>query len=113
LVSHAGNSDHPEVPNQYWKGAAFDQPQALWRASPIAHFKNARTPMLLIHSEGDLRCNIEQSEQIHTALCTMNVPTRFVRYPRETSHGLSRMGPPDLRMHRLGEIISWWKRWMA
>ena len=113
LVSHAGNSDHPEVPNQYWKGAAFDQPQALWRASPIAHFKNARTPMLLIHSEGDLRCNIEQSEQIHTALCTMNVPTRFVRYPRETSHGLSRMGPPDLRMHRLGEIISWWKRWMV
>jgi dipeptidyl aminopeptidase/acylaminoacyl peptidase len=113
LVSQAGNSDHPEVPNRYWKGAAFDRPEALWRASPIAHFKNVRTPMLLIHSEGDLRCNIEQSEQIHTALCTLGVPVRFVRYPRETSHGLSRMGPPDLRIHRLHEIISWWKHWMA
>lgn len=112
LVSHAGNSDHPEVPNRYWKGSAFTNPKALWAASPVAHFDGVKTPMLLIHSEGDLRCNIEQSEQIHTALCTQNVPTRFVRYPRETSHGMSRAGPPDLRIHRLLEITAWWKHWM-
>jgi len=113
IVSHAGNSDHPEVPDQYWPGSAFDRPDALWRASPIAHFRTVRTPMLLIHSEGDLRCNIEQSEQIHTALCTLGVPTRFVRYPLETSHGMSRAGPPDMRIHRLHQITQWWKRWMA
>ena len=66
--------------------------------------------MLLIHSEGDLRCNIEQSEQVHAALAVQNVPVRFVKYPRETSHGMSRAGPPDLRMHRLGEILAWWKK---
>ena len=40
------------------------------------------------------------------------VPNRFVRYPRETSHGMSRAGPPDLRIHRLREILAWWERWM-
>lgn len=110
LVSHAGNSDHPEVPDRYWPGAPWARPQALWRASPIAHFARVRTPTLVIHSEGDLRCNIEQGEQIYTALCTLGVPARFVRYPRESSHGMSRAGPPDLRLHRLGEIVRWWAR---
>jgi acylaminoacyl-peptidase len=55
---------------------------------------------------------VEQSEQVHTALCTQGVPTRFVRYPKETSHGMSRAGPPDLRIHRLQEILGWWGRWM-
>jgi acylaminoacyl-peptidase len=100
------------VPNTYWKGSAFTDPRAMWKSSPIAHFGNVRTPMLIIHSEGDLRCNVEQSEQVHTALCTQGVPTRFVRYPKETSHGMSRAGPPDLRIHRLHEILGWWGRWM-
>ena len=113
LVSMAGNSDHPEVPGRYWKGAPFTDPRALWKSSPIAHFGRVRTPMLVIHSEGDLRCNVEQAEQVHTALCTLGVPTRFVRYPRETSHGMSRAGPPDLRIHRLREITAWWAKWLA
>ncbi len=113
IVSHCGNSDFPSVPGVYWKGSAYGDPTALWKSSPIAHFSKARTPMLLIHSEGDLRCNIEQSEQIHAALAAQNVPVRFVRYPRETSHGMSRSGPPDLRMHRLNEILAWWKRMFA
>lgn len=112
VVSHCGSSDFPEVPNTYWRGSAFRDARAMWDSSPIAHFKNARTPMLIIHSEGDLRCNIEQSEQIHAALVVQDVPVRFVRYPRETSHGLSRAGPPDLRLHRLGEIRQWWHKWM-
>ncbi len=110
IVSHCGNSDYPNVPGIYWKGAAYSDPSAMWKSSPLRAFSKARTPMLLIHSEGDLRCNIEQSEQIHAALCAQSVPVRFVRYPRETSHGMSRAGPPDLRIHRLNEIVSWWQR---
>ncbi|MFN3683141.1 MAG: alpha/beta hydrolase family protein, partial [Fimbriimonadaceae bacterium] len=76
--------------------------------SPIAHFARVRTPMLIIHSEGDLRCNVEQSEQVFVALKQRGIPARFVRYPRNTSHGMSRNGPPDLRIHRLNEIVRWW-----
>jgi dipeptidyl aminopeptidase/acylaminoacyl peptidase len=110
VVSHCGNSDYPDVPGVYWQGSAYTDPKAMWKSSPIASFGKARTPLLLIHSEGDLRCNIEQSEQIHAAMVVRGVPTRFVRYPRETSHGMSRSGPPDLRIHRLNEILEWWKK---
>ncbi|MBX3356215.1 MAG: S9 family peptidase [Phycisphaeraceae bacterium] len=108
LSSMCGTSDYPEVPDLYWPGVAWDRPQALRRSSPITCFKGVRTPTLIIHSEGDLRCNIEQGEQVHAALVTQGVPTRFVRYPRETSHGMSRSGPSDLRIHRLRQILQWW-----
>jgi dipeptidyl aminopeptidase/acylaminoacyl peptidase len=113
MVSMAGNSDLVDFPGQEWKGGPFTDPSALWKASPLAHFAKVRTPMLIIHSEGDLRCNVEQGEQVHAALCTLGVSTRFVRYPRETSHGMSRAGPPDLRIHRLREIVAWWARWLG
>ncbi|MCC6907818.1 MAG: S9 family peptidase [Phycisphaerales bacterium] len=112
LVSKFGNSDYMSLPDHYWEGNAWDRPEARWNASPIKYFKGVKTPMLIIHSEGDLRCNIEQAEQVFTALKLQNVPARMVRYPRSTSHGMSRGGPPDMRLHRLHQITDWWKRWM-
>lgn len=109
LVSMAGSSDYPLVPGEYWPGNPWDDNQEIWKQSPIRAIRNVSTPTLVIHSEGDLRCNVEQSEQVFAALKVLGVPTRFVRYPRSTSHGMSRCGPPDLRIHRLGEILGWWK----
>lgn len=112
LVSKFGNSDYMALPDHYWEGNAWDRPEARWNASPIKYFKGVKTPMLIIHSEGDLRCNIEQGEEVFTALKLQNVPARMVRYPRSTSHGMSRGGPPDMRLHRLAQITEWWARWM-
>jgi len=110
LVSMTGSSDYPLVPGEYWPGNSWDDNQEIWRQSPIRSIRNASTPTLVIHSEGDLRCNIEQGEQVFAALKMLGVPTRFVRYPQESSHGMSRCGPTDLRIHRLGEILNWWKQ---
>jgi len=112
LVSMAGTSDFPNTPDEYWEGNAWDRPEVLWSQSPLAYLGNAKTPTLIIHSEGDLRCNIEQGEQVFTALKTLKVPTRFVRYPRSTFHGFSRGGPADLRIHRLEQILGWWKKYL-
>ncbi|MCK4873893.1 MAG: S9 family peptidase [Phycisphaerales bacterium] len=112
LVSMAGSSDFPNVPDEYWEGCAWDRPEALWNQSPLKHLGNAKTPTLIIHSEGDLRCNIEQAEQVFTVLKMRKVQTRFVRYPRSTSHGMSRGGPTDMRIHRLGQILDWWKKYL-
>lgn len=115
MVSMAGNSDFPFNKDAYFKGTAWGDLkdiEELWKQSPIAYFKSVKTPMLIIHSEGDLRCNVEQSEQVFTALQQEGVPSRFVRYPSNTSHGMSRNGPPDLRLHRLNEILGWWRRWL-
>lgn len=116
MVSMAGNSDFPFNKNGYFKGIAWGDHQdikELWAQSPIAYFKKVKTPMLIIHSEGDLRCNIEQSEQVFTALQQEGIESRFVRYPSNTSHGMSRNGPPDLRMHRLNEITAWWRKHLS
>jgi dipeptidyl aminopeptidase/acylaminoacyl peptidase len=113
LVSLFGNSDYIDAPDSYWPGNAWDRPEDLWRMSPLKYLGDCKTPTLIIHSEGDLRCNVEQSEQVFTALKLNNVPTRFVRYPASTSHGMSRSGPPDMRIHRLEQILQWWKEYLG
>lgn len=112
LLSMSGNSDYVDEPDRYWPGNWWSRPEARWEQSPIRYLGDAKTPTLIIHSEGDLRCNVEQSEQLFSTLKTLNVPTRFVRYPSSTSHGMSRSGPPDMRLHRLKQIVDWWKQWL-
>lgn len=113
MVSMWGSSDIHLWPNTYFPGNAWDDVQRNWDMSPLQFMGRVTTPTLLIHSEGDLRCNVAESEQVHAALSQRGVPVRFVRYPRNTSHGMSRGGPPDMRIHRLEQIVAWWKRWMA
>jgi len=110
LHSMFGTSDYTSAPDDYFPGNSWDRPEKLWEQSPLKYLGKAKTPTLIIHSEGDLRCNVEQSEQVFTVLKLNNVPTRFVRYPRSTSHGLSRSGPPDLRLHRLHQILEWYEK---
>ncbi len=113
MVSMAGSSDFPFNKDGYFGGTAWgalDRIAPLWKQSPIAYFEGVTTPTLIIHCEGDLRCNIEQGEQVFTALQQEGIESRFVRYPASTSHGMSRSGPIDLRLHRLGEIVAWWEK---
>jgi len=110
LVSMFGTSDYTDAPDNYWPGNSWDKPEKMWEMSPLKYLGECKTPTLIIHSEGDLRCNIEQAEQVFTVLKLNNVPTRFVRYPASTSHGFSRGGPPDLRIHRLNQIVQWWRK---
>ncbi len=112
LVSMGGNSDFVDVPDMYFPGAFWNCPEQMWHSSPIRTMGNVETPTLIIHSEGDLRCNVEQADQVFAALQIRKIPCTFVRYPRETSHGMSRNGPPDMRLHRLHQILDWWKQYL-
>jgi dipeptidyl aminopeptidase/acylaminoacyl peptidase len=66
---------------------------------------------LILHSENDLRCNIEQADQLFLALKRDRKVVEYVRFPEE-SHGLSRGGRPDRRVARIGLIIDWFDRWL-
>jgi dipeptidyl aminopeptidase/acylaminoacyl peptidase len=96
-----------------WLGhkAPWEDLQNYWRLSPIAHIGNARTPTLVIHSEQDMRCEIEQGEQLFVALKTLGVETEMVRFPEE-AHGLSRGGRTDRRVERLQHIARWFDRYL-
>jgi dipeptidyl aminopeptidase/acylaminoacyl peptidase len=82
-----------------------------WRQSPIKYIGNATTPTLVIHSEFDLRCPIEQSEQVFVSLKKLGVETEMVRFPDEF-HGLSRGGRTDRRVVRLQHIQRWFDRFL-
>jgi dipeptidyl aminopeptidase/acylaminoacyl peptidase len=113
LLSKSGNSDYTFVPDGNWPGSAFNGDwETLWDRSPVKHFASVSTPTLVVHSEGDLRCHVEQGEQVYTFLKMKGVPTRLVRYPSNTSHGMSRSGPPDLRIHRLHEQLNWYAKYL-
>jgi dipeptidyl aminopeptidase/acylaminoacyl peptidase len=91
--------------------APFEDLQIYWDHSPIKYIGNAITPTLVIHSEMDLRCPIEQGEQVFVALKRLGIESEMVRFPDEF-HGLSRNGRTDRRIARLKHILRWFDRYL-
>ncbi|MFT8723985.1 MAG: S9 family peptidase [Liquorilactobacillus nagelii] len=106
FVSMSGTSDIG-----YWfntseaGGADILHPQKLWAESPLSNVGKVRTPTLVLHSDQDLRCPIEQGEQWFIALKALGVKAKFIRFFGE-SHELSRSGKPSNRVERLKEIVN-------
>ncbi|SET48836.1 Dipeptidyl aminopeptidase/acylaminoacyl peptidase [Salinibacillus kushneri] len=89
----------------------LDDPEKLWKHSPIRYINNVETPLLILHGEEDHRCPIEQGEQMYVALKSQHKPTKFVRFP-ESDHELSRNGKPNLRIRRLNEMVAWFNKYL-
>ena len=70
------------------------------------------TPLLIIHSEDDLRCPIEQGEQLFVALKKLRREVRFVRFPGE-NHEMSRSGKPRHRLERFRHILEWFAGYLS
>jgi len=81
----------------------LDDAEEYMRMSPIRHVRNINVPMLIIHSENDLRCPISQAEELFVAMRLLGKDVTFYRFPGET-HELSRSGSPLHRAQR-AEII--------
>ena len=110
LVDFYGTSDTGWVWEAVFSGEPpWEDIDSYWRQSPLRYVGNVRTPTLIIHSENDLRCPIEQGEQLFTALKRLGVETELVRFPEEF-HGLSRGGRTDRRISRLNHILRWFDR---
>jgi len=92
-------------------GDWWDMLDTFMEKSPITHVKNVTTPTMIIHSEEDYRCPMEQGEQLFTALKVLGVETEFIRFPGE-SHELSRSGKPKHRAERLEHMIRWFKKYL-
>ena len=61
---------------------------------------------MIIHSDQDYRCWLDQALQLYTALRLRDVKTRLVIFPGE-NHDLSRSGKPKHRVKRLKTIVEW------
>lgn len=89
----------------------LEDPKKLWEFSPLKYADNIKTPLLILHGEQDLRCPIEQAEQLFITLKHARKEVEFVRFP-VANHELSRSGDPQMRMERLKHIIRWFQKYL-
>jgi dipeptidyl aminopeptidase/acylaminoacyl peptidase len=105
-VSFTGSSDIGWFFGGQYLGLLPDQMAA---QSPMATISAVRTPTLVIHSEEDLRCPVEQAQRYFTALKQQGVEAAFLVFPGE-NHELSRSGTPHHRKQRFEHILHWWAK---
>lgn len=78
--------------------------------SPYSYVDKINTPLLIMHSDKDLRTGVIQSEMLYKSLKILNKPVEYIRYPDE-GHELSRSGNPLRMMDRLVRIIEFFERY--
>ena len=90
----------------------LDDPDAYAEFSPVRWVRDIHVPVLLIHSENDLRCPINQAEELFMALRLLRRDVTFYRFPGE-GHELSRSGSPVHRVQRAEIILDWFSERLA
>ena len=75
----------------------------------MAHAGSVTTPTLVMHSELDFRCPLEQATRYYTALKRADVDAEMLIFPGE-NHELSRGGQPRHRVQRFAAVLDWWAR---
>jgi len=111
-LSFYGVSDIGYYFTEWQIGAGLEDIERLWKHSPLSYVENVETPLLILHSEKDYRCPIEQAEQLFIALKRLKKETKFIRFPEE-NHELSRSGRPNLRIDRLNFITDWFDEYLG
>jgi dipeptidyl aminopeptidase/acylaminoacyl peptidase len=110
--SFSGTSDIARDFAENYLGVSSPEDHAVVRAAgPLATAHLIRTPTLILHSEKDFRCPIEQAEQLFMALLRSGTEVEFIRFPDE-GHELSRSGTPRHRAERFEAILEWHARFL-
>jgi dipeptidyl aminopeptidase/acylaminoacyl peptidase len=79
--------------------------------APLAYADRIDVPMLIIHSEQDWRCPVEQAQRLFVALKRRGARVEMLLFPGE-GHEMSRSGRPSHRVARFDAILDWFGRWM-
>jgi dipeptidyl aminopeptidase/acylaminoacyl peptidase len=90
----------------------LEDPDEYMRMSPIVDLRSIDVPMLILHSENDLRCPIIQAEELFMGLRLLGKDVTFYRFPGE-GHELSRSGSPLHRQQRAEIILDWFAEKLA
>ena len=86
-------------------------PDEIEAQSPMAAVSLVRTPTLVVHSELDYRCPLEQATRYYTALKRQGVDAEMLVFPGE-NHELTRAGSPRHRVERFEAVLDWWSRYL-
>ena len=112
LISAFGSSDVFWIFERQFGGPMWEHVDEWLRMSPATYAREIETPLLVVHSENDLRCNVEQGEHLFTLLRLLGKDVEMLRFPNE-GHELSRSGSPVHRVQRFEAILEWFGRYLA
>ena len=110
LVSFFGSSDQGFTFKGYFGSFLWEDVDTYLRLSPQTYAEQITTPVLILNSEDDLRCPVEQGEQLFTVLRLLGKDVEFVRFPHGEGHELSRSGSPAHRVQRFEVVLDWFER---
>jgi len=79
--------------------------------SPMAVVDQVETPTLVLHSELDYRCPLEQATRYYASLKRNGVEAEMLVFPGE-DHELTRAGRPQHRVQRFEAVLDWWSRYL-
>ncbi|MDX6227654.1 MAG: hypothetical protein QOI76_1044 [Frankiales bacterium] len=104
--SFEGSSDIGWIFGDHYIGT---DPGKLRDQSPLTHADKIDLPVLIIHSENDWRCPVEQAQRLFVRLRRNGVEAELLLFPGE-GHELSRSGLPSHRVARFAAVLDWWAR---
>ncbi len=107
--SFTGSSDIGSFFAEAYAGA---DPARVAAQSPLSYADKIEIPVLIIHSEQDWRCPVEQAQRLFVALKARGVLADLLLFPGE-GHELSRSGLPSHRLARFEAILGWWSRHLS
>ncbi|MEV8238645.1 S9 family peptidase [Microbacterium testaceum] len=103
-----GSSDIGSFFGQEYVGT---DPDRIAAQSPMAVVDQVRTPTLVLHSELDFRCPLEQATRYYAALKRQGTEAEMLIFPGE-DHELTRGGRPQHRVQRFDAVLDWWSRYL-
>jgi len=106
--AESGPGYNYDVSLWYIGGNAWKNPEEWRNRSALTFVTNVKTPTLLLHGANDMTSSTNQSMVFYTALRDLNVPTRFMKFPRQ-GHGVRE---PRLRRILLIEEIKWMQKYI-
>ena len=106
-----------DIASAFWSTYEFrttpwDDPAYYREISPITYADRIRTPLLIQHSEKDIRTTVGQAEALFTVLRSKKRPVRLLRVPEET-HELTRSGTPFRRVENLAVVRDWFRHFLV
>ncbi len=99
-------SDFPSTLDVSLGAYPWEDPERVYRQSPLAYAKNFKTPTLVIHGELDYRVPVSQGFQYYNTLKILGVPARLLYFP-DQNHWILR--PQDSLLWNR-EFFDWLER---
>ncbi len=107
-ATFAGTSDIGTFFGDEYTGT---DPAQIAAQSPMAVVNQVTTPTLVLHSELDFRCPLEQATRYYVALKRQGTEAEMLVFPGE-NHELTRAGQPRHRVERFAAVLDWWQRYL-